>query len=256
MQAEVTAKQKAVAQLQAEHSELRSRQQALESTMTNQDTILAELLNLQLSPAGDNSRLQLPTQRLMQNAGQYLKRYQVYVQAAAAALAGDNQAAQVGSSAFPTYPFTLFETLALWKFSHLNLSTGEHAVVPPGYWAGIAKHMGVRPAQLQRLEAAWRLYKDTVAKLNAEREQLTQRLQEVAAAEEGIDVEGVYNKVLDAIETNLMRGRAVILLFGRSLPYVLDADQVCRACVASWPYMPIARAIIPHLLGKDDEAIC
>jgi hypothetical protein len=60
------------------------------------------------------------------------------------------------------------------------------------------------------------------------------------------------SQVLDAIERNLMRGRAVVMVFGWSMLCMLDAHQVARVCVASWPYFPLVRAIIGHVLGKED----
>jgi hypothetical protein len=59
-------------------------------------------------------------------------------------------------------------------------------------------------------------------------------------------------QVLDSIERNLVRARAVVLVFSWSMLCMLDARQLAHACVVSWPYFPLVRAIMSHVLGKDD----
>jgi hypothetical protein len=31
---------------------------------------------------------------------------------------------------------------------------------------------------------------------------------------------------------------------------ILDNEQTARMCVATWPYWPVMRAVVGHMLGK------
>lgn len=430
MEAEIALKREQLHKLQEEQEALRSHQVALESTMSNQDKLLAQMLQLKLSLAGkedskDDTHLEATTAAAMagvqqalamQNGGDaaaaqaaaaaaaaagrqrlvsqqqraqqkvleegplFLRRYQAYVQAVADTLAREAAAAGAGSSAyldqaaiaataapFPTFPFTLVETLSLWQLSRLaimtrtnvarhdeggntevwddftlNLSSGQHDYVSQDYWKGVAGQIGLHGEQLQQLSAAWRLYANAMNALNEERQGLLLKLQAAAAAEEAadppdaaglhpqqqqqqlpeasssgagllqgnvapaapgmlpvsaqlgqaagsscnnnnvlaaqasspgaavaagaaggsrvsrlygtqaLDVAFVYMDLLDAVERNLLRGRAVIMMFGWSMLCMLSAEQIGRICVASWPYFPLMRAIVGYMLGKED----
>ncbi|WIA38699.1 hypothetical protein OEZ86_002001 [Tetradesmus obliquus] len=58
-----------------------------------------------------------------------------------------------------------------------------------------------------------------------------------------------YEALADAVERNLMRGRAIIMAFGWRM-LMMDNEQTARLCVASWPYWPLMRALVGHKLGK------
>lgn len=392
MEAEIAHKREELQKLQAEQEVLRSRQQALESTMSNQDQLLAQLLQVKLSVIGRSESMtnpdleattaaaiagvrqalamqnggdpaaeqaaaaaagaqqrqralhkqQLAQQKVLSEGPVYLRRYQGYVQAVAdalqqAAAAGVDtrlSAAAAGAGApppFPTFPFTLVETLSLWQLSRLaimtrtnlpfasvqqggapeevwddftlNLSTGQHDLVPQGFWKGVAGKVGMYGEQPVQLGAAWRLYANAMQALNEERNRLLLQLQEAAAAEEGIgtpppgtaagdgssgaelsgtdgaggsaaaagsssgavgcsvtrrtgitalELAEVYTGLLDAVERNLLRGRAVVMMFGWSILCMFSAEQIGAICVHSWPYFPLIRAVAGYMLGKED----
>jgi hypothetical protein len=424
MEAEIAQKREQLQKLQAEQDALRSHQLALESTMSNQDQLLAQLLQVKLSVAGraesENPDLEATTAAAiagvrqafaMQNGGDaaaeqaaaaavgdqqrqklqlkqqlaqkkvleegpvFLRRYQAYVQAVADRLQQSASAAAAGQQAalsgpFPTFPFTLVETLSLWQLSRLaimtrtnfakqggneeawddftlNLSTGQHDLVPSDLWKGVASKIGLFGEQGVQLSAAWRLYARAMQSLNAERDSLLVKLQAAAAAEEAVstgaaqqpgiagvgaapagpfsgpfsglgsgpspssspeaaaagevaaagaagaqagtssygggvaladtvgstvagpspaagstldrrsgaaalDVAFVYLDILDAVERNLLRGRAVVMMFGWSMLCMLSAEQIGLICVHSWPYFPLIRAIAGYMLGKED----
>lgn len=67
-----------------------------------------------------------------------------------------------------------------------------------------------------------------------------------------LDVAFVYTDLLDAVERNLLRGRAVVMMFGWSMLCMLSAEQIGLICVHSWPYFPLIRAVAGYMLGKDD----
>jgi hypothetical protein len=292
---------------------------------------------------------QLAQQKVLSEGPVYLRRYQGYVQAvadalqqaaAAAAAGADTQlsaAAAAGGSTtlppFPTFPFTLVETLSLWQLSRLaimtrtnlpfasgqqggapeevwddftlNLSTGQHDLVPQDFWKGVAGKVGMYGEQPVQLGAAWRLYANAMQALNEERNRLLLQLQEAAAAEEGLgtppsgtaaagdgssgaelsgadgagssaaaaagssggavgcsvnrrtgitalELAEVYTGLLDAVERNLLRGRAVVMMFGWSILCMFSAEQIGAICVHSWPYFPLIRAVAGYLMGKED----
>eukprot|EP00775_Hariotina_reticulata_P007758 gene7758-7957_t len=59
-----------------------------------------------------------------------------------------------------------------------------------------------------------------------------------------------YGQLADAVERNLLQGRAVVSMFGWALWQVFNDEQMGRLSVRSWPYWPLARAIVACLLGK------
>jgi hypothetical protein len=422
MEAEIAQKREQLQKLQAEQEALRSHQVALESTMSNQDQLLAQLLQVKLSVVGrtdsespdleattaaaisgvrqalamqnggdasaeqaaaaavgaqQRQKLQLKQQlaqkKVFEEGPVFLRRYQAYVQAVADRLQQSASAAAAGQQAalsgpFPTFPFTLIETLSLWQLSRLaimtrtnfakqggneeawddftlNLSTGQHDLVPNDLWKGVASKIGLFGEQAVQLSAAWRLYARAMQSLNAERDSLLVKLQAAAAAEEAVstraagqagsagvgaapagpflgqgsgsgprpssstevaaagadvasgaaggqagtssygggvalaatvggpvagpssaadgtvdrcsgtaalDVAFVYIDILDAVERNLLRGRAVVMMFGWSMLCMLSAEQIGLICVHSWPYFPLIRAIAGYMLGKED----
>jgi hypothetical protein len=163
MEAEVARKLAELSALQDEQRTLRSSQHEMESTMTHQQTMLAELFS-QLSATGKQevkepgeaevfaaalqhtalhcrdsvcvaaaataaaemarqrriSLQQAAAERMMQDAPAFWKRYQTYVQAAAGALAAA-ASGEPQREPLPTFPFTLVETLSLYRFSRLAL---------------------------------------------------------------------------------------------------------------------------------------
>jgi hypothetical protein len=408
MEAEIAQKRSELQKLEAEQVALRTHQQALESTMNNQDMLLAQLLQLKLSIAGreDNApdleattaaaiagvrqamamqnggdaaaeqaaaaaasaqqhqrlmeKKQLAQKKVMEEGPVFLRRYQAYVQAvadrlsAAAAAAGssDSVSAAAVTGNFPTFPFTLVETLSLWTLSRLaimtrtnfaklqgagvssgggneeawddftlNLATGQHDLVPEAFWRDVSSKVPLFGEQPVQLGAAWRLYVQAMHALNQERQQLLLKLQEAAAAEEAanvptwagplgdgsssssvaaaaaagagggggastgqvaagssrgstvaaaaaagssgvgvnrrsgtpaLDVATVYLDLLDAVDRNLLRGRAVVMMFGWSMLCMLSAEQIGLVCVHSWPYFPLIRAIVGYMLGKEN----
>lgn len=296
---------------------------------------------------------QLAQQKVLSEGPVYLRRYQGYVQAvadtlqqaAAPAASGTvTQSAALSAAAglssppsFPTFPFTLVETLSLWQLSRLaimtrtnlpfasgqqagapeevwddftlNLSTGQHDLVPQDFWKGVASKVGMYGEQPVQLGAAWRLYANAMQALNEERHRLLLQLQEAAAAEEGLgtappgaaaaaaagdggsagvsgavvagggsagpsaagssggavscsvnrrtgitalELAEVYTGLLDAVERNLLRGRAVVMMFGWSILCMFSAEQIGAICVHSWPYFPLIRAVAGYMLGKED----
>jgi hypothetical protein len=56
----------------------------------------------------------------------------------------------------------------------------------------------------------------------------------------------------DAVERSLMQGRAVITAFGCSQMMALDNAQMAAMVVAGFPYMPLIRGVVGHLLGKEE----
>jgi hypothetical protein len=54
----------------------------------------------------------------------------------------------------------------------------------------------------------------------------------------------------DAVERSLMQGRAVITAFGWSQMMALDNAQMAAMIVAGFPYLPLIRGVVGHLLGK------
>jgi hypothetical protein len=62
----------------------------------------------------------------------------------------------------------------------------------------------------------------------------------------------VYLDLLDAVDRNLLRGRAVVMMFGWSMLCMLSAEQIGLICVHSWPFFPLIRAIVGYMLGKED----
>jgi hypothetical protein len=409
MEAEIAQKRSELQKLEAEQVALRTHQQALESTMNNQDTLLAQLLQLKLSIAGreDNApdleattaaaiagvrqaiamqnggdaaaeqaaaaaasaqqhqrlkdKKQLAQKKVMEEGPVFLRLYQGYVQAvadrlsAAAAASGSSESVSAAAVTgnFPTFPFTLVETLSLWTLSRLaimtrtnfaklqgaqgasgggneeawddftlNLATGQHDLVPEAFWRDVSSKVPLFGEQPVQLGAAWRLYVQAMKALNEERQHLLLKLQEAAAAEEAanvptwagplgdgsgssssgtaappaaaaagagtsagqvaagssrgssaaaaaaaggrgagvrrdsgtpaLDVATVYLDLLDAVDRNLLRGRAVVMMFGWSMLCMLSAEQIGLICVHSWPFFPLIRAIVGYMLGKED----
>lgn len=421
MEAEIAQKREELHKLQAEQEQLCSHQLALESTMSNQDQMLAQLLQVKLSVAGRTDgespdleattaaaiggvrqalamqnggdaaaeqaaaaavgaqqqqkvkvKQQMAQKKVLEEGPVFLRRYQAYVQAVADSLQQSASAAAAGQQAalsgpFPIFPFTLIETLSLWQLSRLaimtrtnfarqsgneeawddftlNLSTGQHDLVPNDHWKGVASKIGLFGEQAVQLSAAWRLYARAMQSLNTERDSLLVKLRAAAAAEEAVstraagqaggtgvgaapagpflgqgsgsspspsssaegaaagavtaagaaggqagtssysggvelagtvggtvagssaaggtvdrrsgtaalDVAFVYLDILDAVERNLLRGRAVVMMFGWSMLCMLSAEQIGLICVHSWPYFPLIRAIAGYMLGKED----
>jgi hypothetical protein len=56
----------------------------------------------------------------------------------------------------------------------------------------------------------------------------------------------------DAVERSLMQGRAVITAFGWSQMMALDNEQMAAMIVAGFPYLPLIRGVVGHLLGKPE----
>jgi hypothetical protein len=187
----------------------------------------------------------------------------------------------------------------------VNLTSFLHDVVPLTKWVQVAQQLSVQPWQRQQLQAAWQLYTASIEKLNLERQQLVQQLQEkledgsiitagaagiyTAAAQRGIAGIGLtgaaarirqssssqgagssssgvgcicsplsgsdllgYLDLANAVEWNLVRGRAMVMLFGWAMLCVLGRDQIGRLCVASWPHFPLMRAVAAVLVAGTD----
>ncbi|WIA14066.1 hypothetical protein OEZ85_002617 [Tetradesmus obliquus] len=56
----------------------------------------------------------------------------------------------------------------------------------------------------------------------------------------------------DAVERSLMQGRAVITAFGWSQMMALDNEQMSAMIVTGFPYLPLIRGVVGHLLGKEE----
>jgi activator of HSP90 ATPase len=68
----------------------------------------------------------------------------------------------------------------------------------------------------------------------------------------GSDLQG-YPDLADAVEWNLVRGRAMVMLFGWAMMCVLRRRQVGALCVASWPHFPLVRAVAGVLVAGADQ---
>jgi hypothetical protein len=55
------------------------------------------------------------------------------------------------------------------------------------------------------------------------------------------------------VEWNLVRGRAMVMLFGWAMMCVLGRQQVGALCVASWPHLPLVRAVADVLVAGADQ---
>jgi hypothetical protein len=191
------------------------------------------------------------------------------------------------------------------KAGTVNLQSFLHDVVPLLKWVQVAQQLSVQPWQREQLKAAWQLYTSAIQKLNLERQQLVQQLQEkledgstaaaaaaaggqrtrTAAAAgltgaaarirpspqgavgaqnsssgagcicsplSGSDLQG-YLDLANAVEWNLVRGRAMVMLFGWAMLCVLGREQIARLCVASWPHFPLMRAVAGVLVAGTDQ---
>jgi hypothetical protein len=68
----------------------------------------------------------------------------------------------------------------------------------------------------------------------------------------GSDLQG-YADLADAVEWNLVRGRAMVMLYGWAMMCVLGRQQVGALCVASWPHFPLVRAVAGVLVAGADQ---
>jgi hypothetical protein len=65
----------------------------------------------------------------------------------------------------------------------------------------------------------------------------------------GVDLQEL-EALADAVERSLMQGRAVITAFGWSQMMALDNEQMAAMIVLGFPYLPLIRGVVGHLLGK------
>ncbi|KAF8055476.1 hypothetical protein HT031_006735 [Scenedesmus sp. PABB004] len=262
MEAEVSAKLALLEALTAERDALLAKQAALTSTMDMQGALMEELQALRLSVGPDES-LSIGAANdkvaalLVSQAGQagpagaaldrqaaaavaaevrrahtvdvaqLVSRYGRYVQAASAALAAPPPAPGGPPAApFPGFPFSMIESLALWKVSRA-------AGVPDGASGGAAP--GALATPTVNLLTGGTTTATAAASLSGQ-----------ALAE--------YAALADAVEWNLVRGRAMVVLHGWSMLCVLGAEQVGRICVAAWPHFPFVRAVVGFVLDEGGGA--
>ncbi|KAF8059169.1 hypothetical protein HT031_005341 [Scenedesmus sp. PABB004] len=79
-------------------------------------------------------------------------------------------------------------------------------------------------------------------------------LQRLRPAGHGLDLAD-HEALLDAVQRNLVRGRAAIMVFGWAMLLSLDNAQIALVAVHCWPYFPLVRAVVGHLLGKAEMQV-
>eukprot|EP00775_Hariotina_reticulata_P011456 gene11456-11602_t len=125
-------------------------------------------------------------------------RYKTYVQQCAARVVGITQSTvSADHSGWPVFPFSLEESLALWKNNSpstssaagaaaldvmvggelvMNFDSGAYEAVPAGLWATVAQQIGLQEGQKKQLLESWHLFAGGLQKLNADRQQVKGRL--------------------------------------------------------------------------------
>jgi hypothetical protein len=153
--------------------------------------------------------------------------------------------------------------------------------------AQVATQVRLRPWQVGKVTAAWRLYATSLDSITAERATLMERLKqacdrsssssardaqsldataaadaaqsEAAAALNMQQLDAVLNadEYLDlcgAINANLAREDSIMILFDYAIGNMLDDLQLALICVASWPFMPLLGCICKWLVEDEGAA--
>jgi hypothetical protein len=210
-------------------------------------------------------------------------RYKSFVQQCAARVVGIAQltASANGGSGWPVSPFSLEESLALWKMNSpmtssaaglthdrradgdvvLNFDSGLYEPVPPGLWVTVAQQVGLQEGQKEQLMESWQLFAAGLQKLNVDRQLLRGRLnlydQQLRRGTSGSlgmyaahhlslcgDLTGLgeVTALVDELDGSLARGRMLDTVCGWSMQSCFDAEQYAKLCVTCWPRLPLMPA--------------
>jgi hypothetical protein len=217
-------------------------------------------------------------------------RYKSFVQQCAARVVGIAQltASANGGSGWPVSPFSLEESLALWKMNSpmtssaaglthdrradgdvvLNFDSGLYEPVPPGLWVTVAQQVGLQEGQKEQLMESWQLFAAGLQKLNVDRQLLRGRLnlydQQLRRGTSGSlgmyaahhlslcgDLTGLgeVTALVDELDGSLARGRMLDTVCGWSMQSCFDAEQYAKLCVTCWPRLPLMPAVVGCLLA-------